>query len=633
MSLRDLWNRLRRRGGRVLAVDLDGRSLRMVLADVSGAGTRVRRVASAELPADLDPSDAAAVGGFLRRTLEAMGLSGATVVMNVPRAQAVFKPLLVPPVADESELASVVRYQAEKELAFRPDEAVIDFAREVHYGVETAPQEEAPGEHVLVAAVQRPVVEFYRRVAEAAGVRLLRLGLRPYADIRALEAFASTGPGTLVLAHLTGEEVEIDIVDRGGLVFSRSARLTTAGAGADGSVPAATVRELVRSVQSYLAVERDRRIERVLVAGGTGAEAEVAAGAGDRLGVPAAVFDPSDRLAGVEVPGPPSAFISALGLAVCQGDVAAPPFDFLDPKRPRPRRDPVRTAVTVGAAGLLVVVGAALAGGAVHLYRAGAVLAERQAQLGQLKKEAKPTLLLAKRLGQIETWVAEGRNWLDHLAYLSACFPPCQEVYATGLRTGEDGAVTLSVRARTGDAIDALADRLTKAGYAFKPGQVTTAEDKFGYGYVTAAKVIAPAAMEVDLAGLPVPRRPSDDVSATRLAEAERKERSGSASRSDRGEGGRPAEPSARPASEERRQEDRRSEDRGTAKRSPDADFRAAYERWMRERAELMRRRPDRRDERAYEAWRRQMRALYERMPRRGRSGGRGETRYPGARY
>jgi len=632
MSLRDLWGRFRRRGGRVLAVDIDGRWLRMVLADVSNVGTRVRRVASTELPADLDPSDAAAVGGFLRRTLEAMGLSGAAVVMNVPRAQAVFKPLLVPPVAEEAELASVVRYQAEKELAFRPDEAVIDFAREVHYGVEMTP-EEAAGEHVLVAAVRRPVVEFYRRVAEAAGVRLLRLGLRPYADIRALEAFASTGPGTLVLAHLTGEEVEIDIVDRGGLAFSRSARLSAAGAGAEGSAPAAALQELVRSVQSYLAVERDRRIDRVLVAGGTGAEAEVAAEAGERFGVPAAVFDPSDRLAGVEVPGPPSAFISALGLAVCQGDVAAPPFDFLAPKRPRPRRDPVRTVATVGTVGLLLVVGAAFAGGAVHLYRAGAVLAERQAQLAQLKKEAKPTLLLAKRLGQIEEWVAEGRNWLDHLAYLSACFPPCQEVYATGLRTGEDGTVTLSVRARTGDAIDALADRLTKAGYAFKPGQVTTAEDKFGYGYMTAAKVIAPARMKVDLAGLPVPRRPSDDISATRLAEAERKERSGSPSPSDRGEGGRPAEPSARPASEERRQKDRRSEDRGAAKRPPDADFRAAYERWMRERAELIRRRPDKRDERAYEAWRRQMRALYERMPRRGRSGGRGETRYPGARY
>jgi len=627
MSIGSVWERLRRRKvGRVLALDFDGRHLRMVLADVSGGRTRIDRLVTVDMPEDLDADDAGAVGAFLGRALRQMHLSGVPILMNVPRAKSVFKPLALPPVEDDGELASMVRFQAQKELTFRPEEAVIDFALEAHYGVEPSPEEEPAGQHVLAAAVQRPVVEYYQQVAEAAGVRLLRLGLRPYANMRCVEAYAGSEEGRLAIVHLTAGEAEVDVIERGGLTFSRSADIVLPPQPQDETARRAAVADIVqetaRSVQSYLAVERERRIERVLVAGGTGVEAEAAEALARRLAVPCEVFDPSSRLRLAGPPADASAFISALGLAVGQGDAADPPFDFLNPKRPPVRRDATRTIVLTTAAAVVLVVVSAFAGAAIHLYRASSQVAACERELDDVRKGNKKVRALAERVNAIEAWLTEKRDWLDQWAYLSATFPSCQEVYLTSLKTGTDGTVSLAVRARTSEAIDAIGERLSEAGYGFKPGQVTTAKDKYGYNYVTSAKAIVDAGMEVHLADVGSVGRPPDDVSA----ETFRPTPSGESASGEPG--------TDKPAREEER---RREEERPReASREPSESRTFTYDQWQRAMKELTKQRPDKsKSPKAYEAWRERMQDLYNRRPNRSRrsGGGRSDTRYPNARY
>ena len=80
MSVGTFLGRLRRRKvGRLLAIDLDGRRLRIVLADVSGGRTRIDRLVTADLPEDLDADDPQAVGAFLGETLRRVRLSGVPV--------------------------------------------------------------------------------------------------------------------------------------------------------------------------------------------------------------------------------------------------------------------------------------------------------------------------------------------------------------------------------------------------------------------------------------------------------------------------------------------------------------------------------------------------------------------------
>jgi len=620
MSLGTLLNRLRRRKvGRLLALDFDGPRLRIVRADVSGGRTRIDRLLTVDLPDDLDDADPQAVGAFLGETLERLRLSGTPVVMSVPRAKAVFKPLVLPPVDDEAELASMARFQAQKELTFRPEEAVIDFTIEAHYGVEPAPEEGPVGHHVLAAAVQKSVVAYYEQMAEAAGVRLLRLGLRPYANMRGAEEYARGEEGRVAVIHLTGGEAEVDVIERGGLTFSRSAEITLPAADAEkasrASALADVVQEIARSVQSYLAVEGTRRIDRVLVAGGTGFESVVADALGARLHAPCEVFDPSPLLRRAEMPADASAFLSALGLAEGQGDADAHPFDFLNPKQPAVRRDPTRTIAAAVAAAVALVVVSAFAGAAIHLYRAGAEVAAKEEELRLIKESSKETHLLAQRVKALEEWLASRRDWLDHWAYLSTTFPPCEDVYVTSLKTGDYGTVSLSVKARSSDAIDALGERLSEARYGFKPGQVTTTKDRFGYNYVTSAKVIADADMEVNLDGASQVRRPENDVSANAFsAESEPRREV------------RTEQPTPPPES--------KPEPSAESQGESGSNGRAEDEAWTRERNELMKQRPDKsKHPQAYEAWREKMKRLYERQPRRRRGNGRSDTRYPEARY
>ena len=335
----------RKKVGRFCALDFDGRQLRIVEAESSGGRTHIRKAVAADMPEGLDMADAPAVGEFVKYTLDQMHLASTAVLMNVPRSKAVLKPLVLPPVSGPAELANMVRFQAEKELSFRPEEAVIDFTIESHYGAQPAPEDEPQGEHVLVAAVQQPVREYYQEIAEAAGIRLLRLGLRPYANMRCVEAYAGTrARGRVALVHIAADETEIDVMEEGGLTFSRSAVIEIPPQPAEdqptsGEAVATVVQEVARSLQSYMGVERGQRIEALVLAGGTGIETQVAESLTGRLNVPCEVLDLSAALELRETTPGASAFISAVGLAVGQGDADAPPFDFLNPKRPPGQRD------------------------------------------------------------------------------------------------------------------------------------------------------------------------------------------------------------------------------------------------------------------------------------------------------
>jgi len=622
------------KAGRVCAIDFDGRRLRLVLADVGGGQARIERLMTVDLPSHLDLADAAAVGTYLAGALERLGLRGVPVVMNVPRAKAIFRPLVLPPTEDDSELAEMVRFQAQKELSFRPEEAVIDFTLEAHYGLEPLPEEAPGGKHVLAAAVQKAVGDYYRLVAEAAGVRLLCLGLRPYANIRCAEAYAGAADASLAIVHLTAGEAEVDVLEAGGLTFSRAADITLPVDGDPAQRAAAiaeVIQEVARSLQSYLGVEHDRRIDRVLVAGGTGIEAEVSEMLARRLRMTCEVFDPSASLPVRDIPDDVSAFISALGLAVAQGDAAAPPFDFLNPKRPAVRRNVMRTTLLVGGSALVLIIVSAFAGAAIHLYRAQASVAEQEKILKELRDANKKVQVLAKRVGVIEGWLNEGRNWLDQWAALSAIFPSCQEVYVTSLKTAGEGSVTLSLKARNNNAIDDLGKRLAEAGYGFKPGQVTTTSDPFGYDYATSVQVIVEPDMTLALADLKAVPRPDDDVSAEQFdggasGRLYAGRSSGGGLSSERPAEERPSDhgfPSNRPSS---------GKPFGGQEASGSGSSANDYEAWRQKMHELAKQRPDRKKEpQKYEEWRKRIGELEKRRPSKGGFQGEKNTRHPEA--
>ena len=506
-------------GGRAFAaVDFDSRQLRVVLAERAGGRTRVLKLASVAMPEGIDPeAPGEMLAGLLARTLKDLGMGGLGVLMNLPRSQAVLKPLSLPPGTPDSELPGMVLFQVEKELPFHPEEAVVDFTVErQHYDASGETAEAAAGIDVLVAATRLPVVNRCRELASAAGLRLLRLGLRPYANLRCIDACTLRGAKeSLLLVHVTAEETEIDVIVGSSLAFSRSVTVKVPSPRAareerDACV-ASLATEVARSVQSYQAVQRGGRVDAALVAGGAGLEGPLAEDIARRLGVPCELFDPSGALRLGDVANA-SAFISALGLAIAHRDGSGLPFDFLCPKRPGPRRD-VRKMAKVGAAaaaGVLLAAGIAL--GVMSL---GAKAEQLAALNGQYAKAHAAGVKLRKavdRVRRVEQWAGEGRDWLSHWAYLSALMPSCTDAYVLSVKTHADGAVSFTVRARESKIITDLGTRLTEAGYKFEPGRLATVNDPYGCTYAADVRVEPTGQVKLDLASVrPVPRPPDDD--------------------------------------------------------------------------------------------------------------------------
>jgi Tfp pilus assembly PilM family ATPase len=542
----------------------------MRLVTVSGRGTVTRAASAAlELAAEADRGDAQAMGKAVAQALGRLRLKPGAVVMGVPRASVLLRTLYLPEISVVEEVASMVHLQIAKDLPFRIQEAVVDF--KVHAAVPAkAPgaagggraalteegaagsQAAAPKMEVLVAVVKREVVDFYVKMATAAGVKLVSLGLFPYANVRCLEAChaAEAGAGVAIIT-LRPDEVGIDLVAREALLFSRGASLRrsgdsaggppgtaglpsmestrlldesrpgSAGAGSEGTgtggvggyVEAVTI-EVVRSLHSYGGLDAPSPVSKMVVTGATGQEAAVAAALQARLGVACRVLEVGESISMSSGAGEPTACtMSAVGLALGANDEAGLPFDFLNPKRPAPPRDLRKLRLLLGAVALLAVL--------LFVFGLRSYLVNERVRLkmrlGQELIDARKKRPLYGRMRQqlstIRDWTQGAHNWLEHYAYLSAVLPSSEEVYVTSLSISGSGAIRLSVQARSGQILAKLDKQLRAAGYEVKPLAITPGEDKHGYGFRSTVELEVPARMKFDLGKVKPPGRPADDAS------------------------------------------------------------------------------------------------------------------------
>ena len=509
-----------RRTRRCVAVEFDSAQARLITVDAASGKAKFSAAVTVAMPTDIDITDPLAVGRFLGQN----GCRGQTLIMCVPRSQCVLKPLRLPPGIDTSELAGMVQFQVEKELPFKRNEAVIDFTLEGraggHGGVAAVTPSQAdaqPGIDVLVAAVQRSTIDFYQAVAQAAGAKLQRLGLRPYANLScALACDIGAADRAVALVHVTADLTQVDVLGHGALLFSRDCVVkvssdTDAAAGA-------IVAEASRTLRSMRAVDPAMDVGAIYVAGATGAEPRVASLLSEQLSVPASRLDTARLFDATTADVDPSSFVTVLGLGAGHVAGEGQPFDFLHPKQPTLRRDP-RKARAALAATAAVLAGVILLGGSLTWLNAKqAQLTELQNQLNKLQQDNKRVSALAKRAKAIDNWQQTARPWLDHWAYLSGLLPGANDVYIAALKTTSDGSITLTVKSRTPESIAALGKRLDDSGYDFKPGPVTAAEDPFGYGFTSDARLGVKGSLKLDLATIRPEPRPENDMTPDEAA-------------------------------------------------------------------------------------------------------------------
>ena len=554
-SLPPFWRKRRPRVlGQVTALDVDGATLRVVQATPRSDRISVTRIVAQPLDfaAGADPSDPNILGAAIARALDQLGLKPGSVVMGVPRAQVVLRTLTLPVLDDLRELASLVHFQVGKDLPFRMDEAVIDFkvrrkiipspARaEAAARPDLAAAELAspPKLEVLVAAVKRDLVDFYRQTAESAGLKLVRLGLLAYANARSVEACnVADGDQAVALVSLRPDEMNIDVIAQQTLLFSRGAPVkphpeaasalapdagsddpSTPSAHADPPPPAedfadVVTIEVVRSLHSYSGMDSQNPVTKVVVTGATGQEHAVVEQLQKRFTASCTVLDLASALelpaeAAEHAPGA----IATIGLALGVHDASGLPFDFLNPKRPAIQRDLRRIRMLAGIAAAAALFVAVLGVRQILIHQRLKIQQAVDAELADAKSKLPIYQKMIRQAGTVADWEKGGRNWLEHYAYLSAILPPSEEVYISSLTVSGQGVIRLSVQARSGAILAKLDKQLRDAGYDVKPLAIAPGADRHGYEFRSSVELLAPDKMRIDLSKVKSPARPADDAS------------------------------------------------------------------------------------------------------------------------
>ncbi len=453
-----------------VTVDWDVRSLRVVHAAADRRGVEVIDPPIAvSIPASVNATNAEDMGRLIRQAFDQQGIDAGRMTVDVPRDQVIFKTLKVPKAAP-NDMPSVVEFQVSKELPFPVSEAVIDFT--------VVDESDAATCDVVVAAVRHEVLDFYRSVAEHAGLRLERVGLRPSANAVAVtEVLKRTAPERVLFVDVGPTLTEIDIIRRGRLVFSRSGsvpmpegrggRLVDPGpaleeAGvslrfpsvAPESETAAVVRslllEVTRSIENYRSFDPNVKIDHIVVGGGCGVEDELAEALQQRLNAPAETFNPATVLGWDADRGAAAcAFAATLGLAFGHAREGRLQFDFLHPKRTvPPGRERLQRAPLQAVAAVLLI-GAGIVAYWQVIMPQRRQLAAIKAEVAEGNKLIREQEELGKLVAQADEFDREQVVWVDAVRDLVEVLPSNKEAIITKLdMNGPDRRIKVAFAAK-----------------------------------------------------------------------------------------------------------------------------------------------------------------------------------------
>jgi type IV pilus assembly protein PilM len=474
----------RARPKKILAFDWDARTLRIVHASLSKRGVKVDRLLSVAVPRDVDPVNPEQMGLYIRRVLDQEDIHTRHAIVDIPRDQVILNTLTLP-TRLRDQLPDMVEIQIAKELPFPVGEAAIDFAGDFQ-------DPDAVTSELLVAAIRREVLQQYVATFDAAGLRLDRIGLRPYANkVAVCELLKHAMPDRVLVIDVRPTLTEINVLRNSALAFSRAAsvlipaqsgespNLSIVAAegppegvgddqGADeaegyggvaGSIQSLVV-EVTRSVEAYRVNDPGARIDHVVIAGDIGIEETLAEAIQKRLSVTTEMYNPASTFGWEPDEGArASAFAASLGLVLGHVDAELVHFDFLHPKKSittTQRR--LRTAPSVAAVFVLFLAASVVVfSGYTRPGRESLAGVEEQiAKLEDNVSSNNKFLMLVEEVRDSD----EQYVWVDVLHDIISSLPTNEELVITHLKMSQkEGRVTVKTKAKNRDtAMSAIRD-------------------------------------------------------------------------------------------------------------------------------------------------------------------------------
>jgi hypothetical protein len=328
------------------------------------------------------------------------------------------------------------------------------------------------------------VLEQYEATFAAAGLRLERMGLRPYANkVAACELLKHAMPERVLIIDVRPSLTEIDVLRRSALAFSRAASVVIPeqlddsphlslslpdglGDQADGTengpeeeMPATTssviqslLVEVRRSIEAYRANDPGATIDHAVIAGDVGIEEALAEAIQKRLDISTELYNPASTFGWSPDEGAgASAFAASLGLVLGHADTGLLHVDFLHPKKTVTAVEKrLRTAPKVAA---VVVLFLAACGVAFSEYtRAGRDrLAQLEEDIAALEAGEDKNRKFLDFMDQIREF-DEQHVWVDVLNDIILLLPSHEEMVVDHVKMNqEEGRVVLKTQTKNRD--------------------------------------------------------------------------------------------------------------------------------------------------------------------------------------
>lgn len=480
---------------KVIVIDWTPQHLCLLECSDTGSRVTVRKLTTLPIPARPEADKPDATLPQLRELLAGYADSDARVLLLVGRSQAVLRNLRVPNVSD-AELPAIIQFQAMRELSIPVEQASIDY--------EPLPVRDADGaRHVVLAALRREWVTQCQEAVRSANLELHRIGLRPFATWRTYrQAVAVPADEAVLLVDLLGEYAELTIGCGDSVLFSHGffPRGAAGGAGPVCGFAAAVVNEVRRTLAAFGQQVPGAAVQRVAVLAGDTEHAGLIGALSAHLGIPAQRFDP---LAVVEwssefgekrqtLTDARGVCAAALGGALSASERW--PIDFVNPKRPEPRRSRRGPVAVLAAVAAVLVLACSYWLGSRQLAKVNAQIKSLAEQHKKLEESLAEADAVSSQYVALDAWARSDTNCLEELRRLSSDTIDTRQIFVNALSMYRDATADGSWRlllegaAREERRIGELHSKLNGSGHYSAQPNGAVQSDTHGGEYQYAFK-------------------------------------------------------------------------------------------------------------------------------------------------
>lgn len=221
--------------GPTLGLDINGDSITLIQVDKTRSGIEVARFSCHPTPPNSIRegliADPATIGEVVVELLHSANIppGGPSPLINVavPAQAVVIRLMPVPTGMPAEELADVVTQEATNHVPFPIEDANLDWSQ-----MPATERTDADGVRridIILAAIQRSIIESYWRMADSAGVRLGRVDISSLSVVRslALAGYLGSSGQLSMVVNIRHDATDINVVRSAMPLFGRSIMLGT----------------------------------------------------------------------------------------------------------------------------------------------------------------------------------------------------------------------------------------------------------------------------------------------------------------------------------------------------------------------------------------------------------------------